>query len=160
MNACPCGSGTTYDDCCGAYISGYKSPDTPEALMRSRYTAYTQLNMDYIAKTMKSPAADNFDATDAKAWAKKITWVQLEVIKTGVQGTHGSVEFIAHYIIDNKKDVLHEISQFRRDNGTWYYVEGTHSNKTKLSTVRNQKIGRNDRCPCGSNKKYKQCCGS
>ena len=22
-----------------------------------------------------------------------------------------------------------------------------------------QKIGRNDRCPCGSGKKYKKCCG-
>ena len=24
----------------------------------------------------------------------------------------------------------------------------------------NQKIGRNEKCPCGSEKKYKHCCGS
>ena len=24
----------------------------------------------------------------------------------------------------------------------------------------NQKVGRNDKCPCGSEKKYKHCCGS
>ena len=24
----------------------------------------------------------------------------------------------------------------------------------------NQKVGRNDKCPCGSGKKYKHCCGS
>ena len=33
--------------------------------------------------------------------------------------------------------------------------------KQKLSgtVVKGKKIGRNDPCPCGSGKKYKQCCG-
>ncbi|MCM1990108.1 YecA family protein [Oceanirhabdus seepicola] len=32
--------------------------------------------------------------------------------------------------------------------------------KTKTKTVvKNQKIGRNEKCPCGSGKKYKKCCG-
>ena len=26
-------------------------------------------------------------------------------------------------------------------------------------TVKKEKVGRNDLCPCGSGKKYKQCCG-
>ena len=25
---------------------------------------------------------------------------------------------------------------------------------------KNQKVGRNEKCPCGSEKKYKHCCGS
>ncbi|OGX68233.1 MAG: hypothetical protein A2189_06815 [Paenibacillus sp. RIFOXYA1_FULL_44_5] len=29
----------------------------------------------------------------------------------------------------------------------------------KKPIVRDQKVGRNDPCPCGSGKKYKQCCG-
>jgi hypothetical protein len=29
----------------------------------------------------------------------------------------------------------------------------------KYATIRTQKIGRNDPCPCGSGKKYKKCCG-
>jgi len=29
----------------------------------------------------------------------------------------------------------------------------------KATPKRIQKIGRNDKCPCGSGKKYKQCCG-
>ena len=29
----------------------------------------------------------------------------------------------------------------------------------KGRTVKKEKIGRNDPCPCGSGKKYKQCCG-
>ena len=33
--------------------------------------------------------------------------------------------------------------------------------ESKLSgtVVKGKKIGRNDPCPCGSGKKYKQCCG-
>ena len=32
--------------------------------------------------------------------------------------------------------------------------------KTKKATPKRvNKIGRNDPCPCGSGKKYKQCCG-
>ena len=31
-------------------------------------------------------------------------------------------------------------------------------NKTK-TVIKGKKIGRNDACPCGSGKKYKQCCG-
>ena len=31
--------------------------------------------------------------------------------------------------------------------------------KAKQTPIKKQKIGRNDPCPCGSGKKYKQCCG-
>ena len=37
------------------------------------------------------------------------------------------------------------------------------TNKTeqeKQSTEANKKIGRNDKCPCDSGKKYKHCCGN
>ena len=30
---------------------------------------------------------------------------------------------------------------------------------TKTRQAKSEKIGRNDPCPCGSGKKYKQCCG-
>ena len=31
--------------------------------------------------------------------------------------------------------------------------------KAKPATNNSAKVGRNDPCPCGSGKKYKQCCG-
>ena len=31
--------------------------------------------------------------------------------------------------------------------------------KVKNPKVNENKVGRNDPCPCGSGKKYKQCCG-
>ena len=37
---------------------------------------------------------------------------------------------------------------------------GTNDSKDKVkTTIRKEKIGRNEPCPCGSGKKYKQCCG-
>jgi preprotein translocase subunit SecA len=36
--------------------------------------------------------------------------------------------------------------------------DGTRS-KTVVKT-KSQKVGRNDPCPCGSGKKYKNCCGA
>ena len=35
----------------------------------------------------------------------------------------------------------------------------SEASEIKKKPVRKQKIGRNDPCPCGSGKKYKQCCG-
>lgn len=36
---------------------------------------------------------------------------------------------------------------------------GDGKEKVKKTIKNDQKIGRNDKCPCGSGKKYKQCCG-
>ena len=37
---------------------------------------------------------------------------------------------------------------------------GKEDESQKRQPVRKQKVGRNDPCPCGSGKKYKQCCGA
>ena len=48
------------------------------------------------------------------------------------------------------------ITQEQRNNKI---VHDTHL-KTKGTPIKNdKKIGRNDPCPCGSGKKYKNCCG-
>ncbi|MBL4770156.1 MAG: hypothetical protein JKY61_03170 [Planctomycetes bacterium] len=38
---CPCGSQLAKSKCCVRYIQGFENAPTPEALMRSRYTAFT-----------------------------------------------------------------------------------------------------------------------
>jgi len=38
-------------------------------------------------------------------------------------------------------------------------VSESQENTGRREPVRNQKVGRNDPCPCGSGKKYKKCCG-
>jgi SEC-C motif-containing protein len=154
MQQCPCGTGKAYLNCCGIFISQQKIPPTPEALMRSRYTAYTQANIDYIVETMKSPAADNFNVEDARAWAKEIDWAGLNVLHTTHDAKKGIVEFQAFYFVDGKKNSLHEVSEFIFENDKWFYVNGVTPRKKLIS-----KIGRNDLCACGSHKKYKKCCG-
>lgn len=147
MNTCPCGSNKDYNDCCGIYISGKELPDSPEALMRSRYTAYAQINIDYIGSTMKGPALQHFNADEAREWAQKLTWEGLTVLHSKTLGAKGWVEFLAKYSVHGHHQSLHELSEFMLENGKWYYIDGT-----------TPKVGRNDLCFCGSGKKFKKCC--
>jgi len=45
--------------------------------------------------------------------------------------------------------------------GTENQTTNSSKQSTQNVTVKNDepKVGRNDPCPCGSGKKYKQCCG-
>ena len=157
MQHCPCGSNKSYAECCGIFIEDQQKPLTPEALMRSRYTAYTQANIGYIAKTMKAPAADRFDAKSASDWASRVQWIKLEVKAASTKATKGFVEFIAYFKEQGKLKTIHERSEFHLIENSWYYVNGKHlpSNAPSSPPLR---IGRNDLCPCGSGKKYKKCC--
>ena len=58
---CPCESGKTFKKCCEPFITGAKEAETAEQLMRSRYTAYTQVEMDYIQKTHDPKTCDQTD---------------------------------------------------------------------------------------------------
>ena len=51
--ACPCGTALPYADCCGRFHSGAQHLLAPsaEALMRSRYSAYTLQLDDYLLAT-------------------------------------------------------------------------------------------------------------
>ena len=60
----------------------------------------------------------------------------------------GFVSFVARFREHNKNGAIIERSRFLKENGQWYYIEGTRPI-----------IGRNDPCPCGSGKKFKKCCG-
>ncbi len=128
--------------------------------MRSRYTAYTQANINYIEKTMKGPAAQGFDSKEAELWAKKLTWQGLEVLNAKQLGNEGWVEFIARYSHAGKKHAIHEISQFICENGKWFYVDGkTLTDDLNKKPALTEKVGRNKLCPCNSGKKFKKCCG-
>ena len=156
MSECPCGSGRHYEECCGPYLDGTQNPPTAEALMRSRYTAHTREDYPYVLKTCHSstrPADDEFDDT------KPVTWTSLEILRTeggGEEDEKGMVEFVARYQAPGGGTLgLHEIGQFVREDGKWFYLDGEI---VKASQAKSDKIGRNDPCPCGSGKKYKKCC--
>jgi SEC-C motif-containing protein len=158
MQHCHCNSGILFDDCCGIFIKGAKLPICPEELMRSRYTAYTLGNIDYIANTMRPPASDNFDRISAANWAKNLTWIKLEVIKSYREADRGFVEFLAYFEDAHKQHVMHELSEFHLLEGRWFYVIG-YEPKAKHALTEKLMIGRNEPCHCGSDKKFKKCCG-
>lgn len=124
MTQCPCGSEQPYTTCCGIFIDQNNIAATPEQLMRSRYTAYSTANIDYIVKTMRGPAAVNFNRDEAKEWATSVNWLGLTVINTHTLNNKGWVEFIASFKDHDKPQAIHEKSEFHRINGQWYYVSG------------------------------------
>jgi len=155
MKACPCGSGSNFDECCEPYLKGEAVPPTAEALMRSRYTAYTIEDYDYVIRTTHSsnrPTPEDF--TDDV----KLDWTGLEIVDTaaGQEGDDaGEVEFIARYNLKGKPLNQHERSSFVREEGQWFYMDGDF---VKGAPVKSAKVGRNEPCPCGSGRKYKKCC--
>ena len=125
---CPCGSKHDSASCCAAFISGLALPPTPEALMRSRYTAYTQGNIEYIAQTMAGRAAIGFDPISAKQWALSVIWNKLEVLSSSAQGDKGEVRFKAYFSSAGKPHIMTEHSLFERINGRWMYVDALNVN--------------------------------
>lgn len=122
---CPCGAGRSYQACCGRYIDDLEPPPTAEALMRSRYTAYTQANIPYIQRTMCGQAAEGFDALAAESWAKTAKWRRLKVLRSFADSQHNDiayVSFTAYYIWQGKPQSLHETSEFRLIDGHWRYT--------------------------------------
>jgi len=160
MKQCPCGSGKEFTSCCEPYLSGKKAAPTAEALMRSRYTAYTMANIDYIVETNSPSTRDDLSREETKKWAEESTWKGLEIISTreGLEGDdEGFVEFSAFFDQEDEKYEHHEMSRFVREDGKWFFHSGRIVPRTVVRTE--PKIGRNDPCPCGSGKKYKKCCG-
>lgn len=140
--------------CCEPYLTGKKHPESPETLMRSRYTAYTQANIDYIKKTMRGKALMGFDELEARRWANRVHWIKLTVFASFMEdSTHAYVEFEASFIDDAYVKSLHENSNFSYEQGQWYYISGTLLPPTHAK----KRISLNTTCPCGSLKKYKNC---
>ena len=121
---CPCGSQKPYEGCCGLYLSGKETPPSPEALMRSRYTAFTFGNLDYIEDTMRENALKRFNREAVERSLKETMWIQLTVLRATEGGDRGTVQFMVCFKQKDKKMIMHEISTFKRIKEKWYYTEG------------------------------------
>ncbi|TPV59808.1 hypothetical protein FJ444_06500 [Aestuariibacter sp. GS-14] len=149
---CFCCSGQSYEHCCKPYHMGTHHAPTPEALMRSRYSAYCLQNWPYILNTYAEKTRSTLTEAMLAEHADEQTWLHLTIHARDGLGPE-QVDFSAYYAISKQCYVLHETSDFIKENGCWRYVTGLlHQDTGKLST------GRNDPCFCNSGKKYKQCC--
>lgn len=118
--------------------------------MRSRYTAYTQGNIDYLVKTTVPRQQTLLNQDVMKAWSKSTRWAGLEIVahQPNIDKIHGTVEFHAYFETEDGKNAHHELSLFVKIDGRWYFVDPT----VPLPTMKQP-------CICGSGKKFKHCCG-
>jgi SEC-C motif-containing protein len=120
---CPCGSQRAYPDCCGRYHAGEPAADA-EALMRSRYSAYVIGDRDYLLTTWHAgtrPQDLDLGPPDS------VRWLGLTIKRFHpIDDDHAEVEFVARSRSGGgPASRLHEISRFVREQGRWYYVDGS-----------------------------------
>ncbi|MBP0049092.1 YchJ family protein [Marinobacterium sp. AK62] len=124
---CPCGSGKPFAFCCQPALTGRKPAPTAEALMRSRYSAFALGAIDYLIETTASRKRSPGDAELLAEQTQVTTWTGLEIVSTeqgGTNDTTGMVEFKASFDSPEGSAILHERSNFERENGLWVYTDG------------------------------------
>ncbi|MGL5939384.1 MAG: YchJ family protein [Waterburya sp.] len=153
QNLCPCGSKKAAKYCCQMYLSGQKQPETAEKLMRSRYTAFCQGNVDYLIATLHPERRKPNERVELINSIKNTQWLGLKIIDTekGKKNEKiGYVEFEAIYQITEPKQ-LHERSEFVKIVGQWFYVTG----EILPGTIPQDK----QPCWCFSGKTFHKCHG-
>ena len=143
----------------------------------------TKVREDYIAKTKDVPKEITADFEKAislrvidEAWVDHISDMEHLREGIGLRG-YGQTNPLQAYTMEGYElfdnlmaNIESKISIYllkaevrqnteRKEQRTNKIVHDTHM-KTKGTPIKaDKKIGRNDNCPCGSGKKYKQCCG-
>jgi SEC-C motif-containing protein len=114
--------------------------------MRSRFSGFALRLTDYVLASWHPgtrPSTLNLNDTP--------DWAALRILDSSQTGNRGQVHFQAIYRLHPGWGCLQEQSQFVREDGRWYYLQGQpHEGILKP--------GRNDSCPCGSGRKFKVCC--
>ena len=119
---CPCCSGKSFLDCCQPFILGLKKPSTPEELMRSRYSAYANCEVDYLYTTTATKEQKYYSKKEIERWSTENDWLNLEI----VHSTENTVEFKASHQIKGSIDIQihHELSRFIQEGNDWKYLDG------------------------------------
>jgi SEC-C motif-containing protein len=127
---CPCGRlerkrALSYGQCCGPYLEqADQAAPTPQALMRSRYSAYVLERAPYLLATWHPdhrPADLTFEFG--------VKWLGLDVraeslAGEGEAGNTAWVHFVARVRdASGRATRLEERSRFVREGGRWLYLE-------------------------------------
>jgi SEC-C motif-containing protein len=159
---CPCTSGKDLEQCCGPLLAGKKKASTAEELLRARYVAFTQGNVDFIMKTHHSRTVHEVKREEIEDWSKNSEWQGLQIARVedgSPSDEKATIAFCARYMADGKPEEHWEQSYFEKEKGEWRFLDakGIHVGTYRRTEP---KVGRNDDCPCGSGKKFKKCCAS
>lgn len=159
LHHCHCGSNLAFADCCALILSGQQQAKTAEQLMRSRYSAFCERNVDYLIATHHPSKRLNDDKEQLANSMQDCQWLSLNILSTSkgeATDLNGEIEFIAHYNQQQQFGSLHERSRFVKEQGRWFYIDGDLFATTEPTQ---NKPGRNDPCWCNSGKKFKKCHG-
>ncbi|MEV0970707.1 YchJ family protein [Microtetraspora glauca] len=119
-SSCPCGAAAPYRDCCGRLHRGEAAATTAEALMRSRFSAFSVGDADYLLRTWHpSTRPERVDL------GRGTRWTRLEILETtggSAIHTEGTVRFRAHYVDHGTPGEMEEHSRFVRHAGAWTYA--------------------------------------
>lgn len=124
QSPCPCGSAKSLADCCQIYLEGKSKAPTAESLMRSRYTAYVLVAVDYLWETWSADQRIRSSKQDIQDWANSCEWLGLKILATDQgqpQDTEGVVSFVALYRQNGELHEHREVSVFKKTLGNWYY---------------------------------------
>ena len=132
LQTCPCqinpASETTtapllYKDCCQPYHDSVLNKEadkeadktdsvqaeTAERLMRTRYSAFVLIKLEYIVKTTLPAQQSLLDVIAIEEWATKTDWAGLEVVehRAKLGKRHAQVEFKAFYTTADAQQAAH-----------------------------------------------------
>jgi SEC-C motif-containing protein len=121
---CPCHSGLRYAVCCGRFHRGAR-PDTPEALMRSRYAAFALGLGEYLVATLASSHPDL--ARPREELVRDLSRIKERQRFLGLRIVHAEgdeVLFDARIFERGQDRSFAELSTFVREEGAWKYASG------------------------------------
>ena len=159
---CPCGSEKSLAACCLPLVQGTRKASTAEELLRSRYTAFTRGDVDYILSTHHSKTRGDVNREEIETWSKGSEWMGMKIHqKTEGEAAHnkGTILFHAQYKAEGKVNDHWENSIFEKEDGDWKFLDAQGVQQGPMRRTE-PKIGRNDPCSCGSGKKFKKCCAA
>mmetsp|Transcript_19235 Transcript_19235/g.24787 ORF Transcript_19235/g.24787 Transcript_19235/m.24787 type:complete len:254 (-) Transcript_19235:201-962(-) len=136
-----------YQDCCAPYHSGDKQPQSPERVLRSRYSAFCWRLIPYVIQTTHEDASEY--STNRIQWAKELnkrgmfddyTFVNLEIMGDTLfendEETEATLEFQVRLRSTTgsgqvEETLIRENSIFRKSNDGWLYVDGKVNEQTE-----------------------------
>ena len=126
---CPCGSGSAYDACCAPFHRGQREAPDPVALMRSRYTAFTLGEAEYLVRTLAEAHPDRglprAELLRSLGIAKdRLRYQSLAILDDRRSERTGEVLFAARITEGGADCSFVELSDFEHDGTGWRYLSG------------------------------------
>ena len=133
MKPCPCHSGEPYQSCCKPRHDRTMPAETPEALMRSRYSAFALGLGAYLVDTLSADHADR--AAPREALVRELSRVKDRQKFMGLRIVHADgdeVLFHARIFEKGQDRSFAERSRFVREAGAWKYAGGAFVDPREL----------------------------